>query len=492
LARHAIPQAWAARFERDHWTDSPSGPRAVNGVVMQWKPRLTGAGSLHERVIAALERDVRNGTIKNGTRLPAQRQLADHLGLSVGTITKAYLEAERRGLVRGHVGRGTYVTSVFGELNPSETFEGQLIDLSTNVVPHNAAVPYFIDYRANTLRHWEAFEALSYCPPAGPDDQRKASAVWLKRVANYEADWTRLILTNGAQQAIALALDHLANSGDTILCEGATFFGVKTLAEFRGYRLHGLALDEEGIVPQELEKACKLSKAKILYLMPSVQNPTGRTMGKARRQAIAKIAQKYKLWIIEDDVYAIFRDPKHAGLIPIASILPEQTFYVASISKILAPGLRLGFLVCPSERAFEAVTGALRATVLAPSSLGGLLFSRWVEDGSGFKIADRVVEEINGRIGLAREILGACLVPPMTAPHIWLSLPQFEAEQICERALRAGLAITSPDSPIVPGSNISGLRICLGMASNRSQLAVGLRRFRDSLFQKPKLAGSLV
>ncbi|MES2255482.1 MAG: PLP-dependent aminotransferase family protein [Pseudomonadota bacterium] len=459
---------------------------------MSWKPKLSGSGPLHDRIVAALERDVRSGNLKNGIRLPAQRLLADHLGLSVGTVTKAYLEAERRGLARGQVGRGTYVTSPFGEDLSPGSFEDQIIDLSVNVVPHHAAVPYFVDYKSYALRQWEAFGALAYAPSAGPENQRRAAAVWLKRIANFDADWKRLIQTTGAQHAISLTFELLSKPGDMILCEEATFYGMKTLAQYRGYKLHGLKLDDEGIIPAGLETACRETKAKVLYLMPTAQNPTGRTMSKARRQAIAKIAQRNKLWLVEDDNYALFGNHSDNKTIPIATLLPERTFYIGGISKSLAPGLRLGFLVCPSGAAFDSIVQAIRATVYSPSALGGLLFAQWIEDGSAFKIVETVKDEIGRRLVLARSMLELDSKTPTSAPHLWLSLPAREAEMVVSRALRAGLVITPPESPILPGADISGIRLCLGTASSMEQLKVGLERLKGALSSKPSGWDSLV
>jgi DNA-binding transcriptional MocR family regulator len=459
---------------------------------MSWKPKLSGSGPLHDRIVSALERDVRSGALKNGTRLPAQRLLADHLGLSVGTITKAYLEAERRGLARGQVGRGTYVTSPFGEDLSPESYEDQIIDLSVNIVPHHAAVPYFVDYKSYALRQWEAFGALSYAPSAGPENLRRAAALWLKRVANFEVDWKQLIPTTGAQHAMSLVFELLAKPGDTILCEEATFYGMKTLAQHRGYRLHGIRMDDEGIIPAELEAACRETKAKTLYLMPTAQNPTGRTMSKSRRQAIAKIAQRNKLWLVEDDVYALFGNHDDEPTIPISTYLPERSFYISGISKSLAPGLRLGFLACPSGPSFDSIVQAIRATIFSPSALGGLLFTQWVEDGSAFKIADTVTEEIGRRLALARSMLGLDRKTPTSAPHLWLSMPAREAEMVTARALRAGLVVTPPESPILPGTSISGIRLCLGTAASIEQLKVGLERLKGALSSKPSDWDSLV
>ena len=102
-----------------------------------WQPKLDpGSGPIYARIVAALERDVRLGAVDGGARLPPQRSLADHLNVSVGTVTKAYLEAERRGLVHAHVGRGTFVSLAGGQRTSGEAAHDRVIDLSLNIVPH--------------------------------------------------------------------------------------------------------------------------------------------------------------------------------------------------------------------------------------------------------------------------------------------------------------------------------------------------------------------
>jgi DNA-binding transcriptional MocR family regulator len=215
-------------------------------------------------------------------------------------------------------------------------------------------------------------------------------------------------------------------------------------------------------------------------------------MSKSRRQAIAKIAQRNKLWLVEDDVYALFGNHDDEPTIPISTYLPERSFYISGISKSLAPGLRLGFLACPSGPSFDSIVQAIRATIFSPSALGGLLFTQWVEDGSAFKIADTVTEEIGRRLALARSMLGLDRKTPTSAPHLWLSMPAREAEMVTARALRAGLVVTPPESPILPGTSISGIRLCLGTAASIEQLKVGLERLKGALSSKPSDWDSLV
>src|SRR5579863_3346038 len=444
-----------------------------------WMPKLDpGSEPIYARIVAALERDVRLGAVERGARLPPQRSLADHLNVSVGTVTKAYLEAERRGLVHAHVGRGTFVSESGSQRMAAEGARDRVIDLSLNVAPHEAAVRRLLSTPARR-RNSDLLDGLAYSPAPGLDTHRRAAATWLSRVARYEPEWARLLMTAGAQQAMSLVFGLLCRPKDTVLCEAATFFGMRRLAEHCGYTLHGIQMDEEGLRPEALERAVKSTGAKVLYTMPTVQNPTSRTMGSARREDIARIVRRHKLWVVEDDTYALFAPRTPKGLFPLASILPEQCFYLASISKSLSTGLRVGFLCCPVGPHFDALVKAVQATVYTPPSLGGVFFSRWVNDGSAFEIADAVKVEIERRAAVARTVLGNQIASEIRlAPHFWLPMSELEAERTAGRALRAGVAVTAPGPAIVRPDLISGLRICLGAASDMADLTLGLERLR--------------
>ncbi len=325
------------------------------------------------------------------------------------------------------------------------------------------------------LRRKDLSALLVYSPSAGEDDHRRAMADWLARTTQLEPDWRNLVVTAGGQQAVALALGSLVSPGDAILTEAGTYYGLRTLAEHAGYRLKGLTLDGEGLVPEALDRAAASTGARVLYLTPTLHNPTGRTMSQARREEIVRVARARDLWIVEDDVYALYAGPK--AVTPLALLAPERTLYVSSLSKSLSAGLRVGILVTPGGDHHERALRALRATAYSAPALGPAVGAQWIEDGAADDLAAEVMTEMAGRVRLALDLFGpAAEVPSFTSSlHVWLPMSELEAERAAAHALRAGVEVTPPSAPIVDWHGLSGLRVCLGGVEDRGELERALK-----------------
>ncbi len=405
-----------------------------------WKPRLAdGPGSPSERLARAIAEDVADGSLPPGSRMPPHRVLAHALGLSTGTVTKAFAMAERRGLVAGEHGRGTFVRSAEGE-------EPTRLDLAQNLPP-----PVLTD---------------------------TALAGWLGR-HRVEVGADRLVLTNGAQHALSVAATLLCRPGDVILTEAATYHGVKAIAGHFGLRLRGVALDAEGLVPDDLDAALReLSGTRVVHSVPTRQNPTARTMGRERRREIAAILRRHDAWMIEDDVYSVLGDPGEPTL---AELLPERTLYANGLSKALSPGLRIGCLAVPKDLV-PAAERAVQATAWTASPQGCLLAAEWLADGTVADLAAAMRAEVARRTALAVAAFPG-LVPADQPPtnHVWLPMPHAEAERFARHALAAGILVTPPDAPIVDPALVSGVRICLGPAPTASALARALETLRATL-----------
>jgi DNA-binding transcriptional MocR family regulator len=450
-----------------------------------WTPRMEKQGAVYRQVLEAMERDIGSGALPPGSRLPPQRQLAFALGVSVGAVTRAYSEAERKGLVQGHVGRGTFVAGALVEGGPfalGSHNDNNVIDLARNRPPLGAGAAEMADVLSKMARDPGVATLLDYAPPAGFDEHRARIGGWMAELCGAPtADWGRLILCAGGQQAMAVAFGVLCRPGDTILCEALTYQGLKAISEQAGYRLCGLTLDEEGLAPEALEQALQRGVGKVLYVMPTLQNPTTRTMSAERRRAIADICRRYDAWIVEDDVYAGYAAPGAPP--PLATFAPERTLYVNAGSKILAPGLRIGALLTPSDALFDKALRTVRAQTYAPSTFGAQVMSRWIADGVATRIADRLREEMTARTALALSILGEAVEPPsMPATlHAWLPMSELDAERVAGRALRAGVEVTPPAVPMTPNGGLSGIRLCLGAPTERSTLKAALEVVRAAL-----------
>jgi DNA-binding transcriptional MocR family regulator len=447
---------------------------------MTWRPVVPrGGGPLYKRLVDVLASDIAAGRLATGARLPPQRGLAHALGIGVGTVTKAYEEAALRGLIEAHVGRGSFVAPA-REASAGSAPDSS-IDLSLALAPAAPAEKRLTEAISQLRRRSDLIERLALSPPEGCEADRRAGAAWLAHSAGFTAlDWRSVICCAGAQMAMTFAFGALCKRGDEILCEAASFWGMKALAAHAGYKLTPVAMDAEGLLPQAVDRAAAAG-ARVLYTLPTLQNPTARVMGQARRAQIAKVARKRNLWIVEDDIYALYG--RTMNIEPIAALAPERTFYIGGVSKSLAPGLRVGFLVPPAGAPFERVIGVIRALSYAPPGFANLIATQWIESGAAQEIAREVYEEVRARTQLARSLLDAVVEPPAlpASLHLWAPMSELEAERVAGRALRGGVALMAPAASTIGNGKQTGLRLCLGAARDQDSLRRALTIFRAAL-----------
>ncbi len=448
-----------------------------------WSPPLpAGTAPVYERLVAALAGDIAAGVLSPGDRLPPHRDLAFRLGVGVGTVTRAYAEAERRGLLAGHVGRGSFVAAA--RADGARALDGS-IDFARSLPPLAPARQHMAAAMGRLARRPELADRLGYAPPGGFEADLTAGADWLRRIHDWP-DLTsgRLISCSGAQQAVAVALGVVCRPGDAVIAEAATFAGLKSLAAHMNYRLIPATLDAEGLTPEALDRAVADSGARVAYVLPT-QNPTARVMGQARRRQIVEVARRRDLILVEDDLYGAYAGGLGlAAKTPLAALAPERVLFVSALSKSIAPGLRVGWLALPDSGDWRGrALGVLHAIALGAPTLGGLIAAGWIEDGTAEAILMANRCELEARTALSLEILGPAAERPAMpgSPHLWLPMDELEAERVAGRAMRNGVELTPPDGPILDRAAMAGLRLCLGGAPDLVTLERGLRTVKAAL-----------
>lgn len=322
---------------------------------MNWKPDLTRMQPpLYKALAKQLEEDIRNGLLHPGDLLPPQRELADFLDLNLSTITKAFKLCSQKGLISSNIGRGTYVSSDVQVnstlLDPLSTVG--LIELGA-ICPDTAFDGYIQTIFSHFIKNKKLSPFLGYNPPSGTPYQKNTGVKWLS-FCHVKSTPENILLANGGQNALCAILASLFQPGDRIGTDPLTFSGIKTLAKMLHIQLVPIPHDEEAFAPEYLEQYCKTEGLKGLYVIPDFQNPLTYCMSLKRRQELAVIAEKYNLLLIEDAINSLLTTPTTPA---IASLLPDRTLYVSSLSKVLCPGLQIAFIHSPLQYKESLETG---------------------------------------------------------------------------------------------------------------------------------------
>jgi DNA-binding transcriptional MocR family regulator len=429
-----------------------------------WRPRLDRrTGPLYQALASAIAQDLQAGKLKAGDRLPPHRDLADQLGITVTTVTRGYTEAERQGLVRGEVGRGTFVCPPAFTTLPSGG-HGQ-IDLTTNALLPHLHAREFTDKLALLVSRSTPEYLFNYQPHGGRLDHREIAAHWLRR-SHIAAEVSNTVLTCGAQHAMAVSLATLTAPGEVVLCEAVTYTGMRSLANFLHVRLHPVAMDDDGLLADALEDAVHDTGARVLYCVPSGQNPTARVMSAKRRQELARVASRLNLMIVEDDAYGFLFEAQ-----PLCVALPDRTFYLTSMSKSLVPGMRVGVLRTPPGWT-ERVIGAIFATTVMLTPLDAAAACASLEDGTAARIMAWKREEVRARQQIARQVLGKIVTGSADSQHAWLQLPAtWPSDDFAREARARGVVLTPGRDFAVARHDVpNAVRIALGGPPDRETL----------------------
>jgi DNA-binding transcriptional MocR family regulator len=445
-----------------------------------WLPRLAGnKGPRFLQIADALQAAVADGSLQPGDRLPPQRQLAARLDVDLTTVTRAYDEARRRKLLEGRGARGTYVAAPKVELSA-------ILDLSMNTPPPPDGVDFGDMLKqglSQVLMRADNALLMTYHLGGGSDADRKAGATWLEPMFGH-LDSRQVVVCPGAQAAIAALILALTAPGDVILAEPANYPGLRAAATQFGRHVIAVEADRHGMVPGMLEEACRQHKPGLVYLNPTLQNPTAVTIPERRRKEIAAIAQRCDVRIVEDDPYWLLAA---AAPPPIAAFAPEHAYYISTLSKCLTPGLRVAFVLVRDPHERERFLVALRSFALMAAPLTAALATQWILDGSAAALMEGVRKEARLRHRMARDILAGRYSGAGDGLHVWLELPAYwNSSQLARAADSEGIAVTPAEAFATGSVAVNAIRISLGSIQDRGRLQAGLQRLSDLLARRPE------
>ena len=442
------------------------------GSSCSWLPDLDQmAGPLYWRIAKALSRDIQSGRLSVGERLPPHRALAEALGVTVNTVTKAYAEVERIGLIVSRTGRGTYVKGFPEELADGTAEKKDVIDLKANVVTGGAFNPVFNKLLGTLSRRGSLHGLLEYHPHPGLERHRAAGARWISQ-RGIEARADQVILCNGAQEGLMAALSAITRPHDTLLTEKLSYAGLRYIAEMLQLNIRGIEVDEHGMIPDELEAACRNEEVAAIFVNPTNHNPTNAFMPLERRMSLVEIAGRAGALIIEDDIFGHVSGYE-APLV--TSLAPDRCIYVCGTSKSIAAGLRVGYVLAPPALV-KPLIDALRATYLTSPALMAEITTLLIEGGHANEFAAWHRREAQARQAIAREALGLNTSVDLPSYHLWLPLPEpWRGPDFAAELKAKGVLVAPCDQFAVDRSPLPhAVRLALGAVGDHRRLREGL------------------
>ncbi|WP_456020835.1 aminotransferase-like domain-containing protein [Pseudomonas protegens] len=395
---------------------------------------VNGVGVKYKRLADAVAQAIDEGVIDSGCKLPPHRLLADSLGVTIGTISRAYGELERVGLVVARVGDGTYVCQRGMERPQDKGFRNvsdepsACFDMSRNQPMPGQEAAFMSRSLQELASDPRVLQQLTgYTAEAGLARHRVAGAVWLQHGA-FVPHADQVLCVNGGQHGLLCALMGLLKAGDTVVTEHLSYPGLIGVARQLGIKLTGAAMDDDGLLPSALEEICRQHRVSALYCTPTIQNPTAAVMSISRREAIADICRQHNLLIIEDEAHAVLDRQRP---LPLSYFAPERSVLIGSLSKAVSAGLRIGYLHAP-QALIGRLSSAIRATCWMANPLSMEVASLWIESGMAERLLDEQISEIARRKAFVAPVLqGLNYKTHPYSPHFWVEVPElWRASQI--------------------------------------------------------------
>lgn len=438
---------------------------------MSWRPNISNISSpLYIAIAEQLEQDIKDGKLLPGTKLPPQRELADFLDVNLSTITRAFKLCGQKGLIYASIGSGTFVSSdaATNKILLPTSHSPHMIEMGS-VLPDNYVNEDITRYMKKMMNDSNFNKLFQYGRLEGNVWQNEAALKLLEKV-NFQTDQP-ILLGAGGQNAIVGTLAALFQAGDRIGTDPITYAGIKTAANMLGIQLVAIQQRDGEMTREGLIYACKNEHIKGVYVIPDFHNPTTHTMSLETRTMIAEVARDTGIIIIEDAIYSFL---KEQPLAPIASYAPEKVIYIASLSKIISPGLRLSYIVTPSALRKRIMETLYNINIsISPMMLE--LATRLIHDGVAETILEKHKLYAKQQNALVNQYLGnynilgddACIFR-------WLILPeQFTGVQFELLAAKAGVQVYAAERFAVGNAKpINAVRLAITAPENQLEQAL--------------------
>jgi len=454
--------------------------------------------SLVSPVSALVERlsgDIRSGVLSPGSALPTHRKLAAQYGIAIASATKVYAKLRDLGLVVGEVGRGTFVRDRPMQREWDVDDEARLSSSAVDLSFNHPSWPDQSELLRATLRELATAGDLSALmhqqPPGGRQHERETVAAYLRRARGIDVPGERVFLVGGAQQGLDVVVRTALCPGDAVAVDALTYPGFKMTASLAGLTLKPVAAGHNehsgrrghvGPDLDALEAVCRRHAVRAIYTMPTLHNPLGWVMSTAQRRRLVEIARRYDCLIIEDATYAYLVDNAGPSIVTLA---PERTFYVSSLSKSVATGLRFGYVVAPEAHAVQ-VKRVVRASYWSLSSVVTAIATRWLASGDVERQEERQRAQAKWRQTVAREALrGMEVVTHPSSLFLWLPLPEgLRMDRVASALAVRGIAVSKAQAYATTRHAPHALRLGLSSMSE-AQVAPVLAEVREVIDRMP-------
>ena len=470
-----------------------------------------GDTSITQQLVDRFSAAIEAGELEPGSKLPPTRELAAEAGINHLTAARVYRKLAELGYVTAQVGRGTFVRALAPAGSAAHGDEWQVYALPPDEISYSEQVladsfslagredvislavgwPSPSTYPTEQLAAIAAdvFEeiggnALSYLPAEGLFDLREQIAA-RGRAYGYAEDPDEVVITSGAQQAIALTARATLEPGDVAVIESPTFIGMMTALRGTGARVIGVPVDEDGLDVDALERLLGRHEVKLVGLQSACHNPTGRSISEERRARLAELAVERNFFILEDRVYA---DMHFEGELvrPVRELAPAHVLYVNSLSKVVGGGLRSGWVAARGPVRERIAMLKLEADFHSPTLIQHMA-ARWLATGA----YDRHVADTIPFYRERRDALMAALErhlpgeyhadPPGGGHHVWVTLNRpLDERALYAEAARGGVTFTPGGAITAEWRAQTSFRLSFSLV-DPEQLDEGVRRLARAI-----------